>query len=179
MAIFNGEVVPIEIFGIRSSNKTNGHRFIKDEHFEVSFSQDYFERLDEFYVIPQIEKKDRIHTIARLSNFEKEGFYNRQGRRTNTRGGHTYRISEISVRQILGKIPAVTRRTYKNDNQASSKVFTVHKDGKITNIFVSFIDKPADIKDNGEERLRKSYKCKARGCKILTRERRTGQTRII
>ena len=150
LAIFNGEIVPMEIFGLKSSNKTNGHRFVKDDYFEVSSSKAYFEKLNEYYVIPQIEKRiEFIH--QQLSDFEKEGF---------TIDKDEELIREVAIlteypKLISGKflekflqLPEELIRTTIKHHQRS---FTVHKGGKITDTFVSFIDKPSDVDDNGRK----------------------------
>ncbi|MGB4263008.1 MAG: glycine--tRNA ligase subunit beta [Fervidobacterium sp.] len=150
LAIFNGEVVPIEIFGIRSSNKTNGHRFIKDEYFEVSSSQDYFERLDKFYVIPQIEKRiEFIH--QQLSNFEKEGFTIDKDEELIREVAILTEYPKLVSGKFLEKFLQLPEELIRTTIKHHQRSFTGHKDGKITNIFVSFIDKPADIKDNGRK----------------------------
>ncbi|MFN4224365.1 MAG: glycine--tRNA ligase subunit beta, partial [Fervidobacterium nodosum] len=73
LALLNGKIVEMEIFEIKSSNKTVGHRFVMDEYFEVNSVQDYFDKLSKYYVIPKLE--DRIKFIkSQLEEFEKNGY---------------------------------------------------------------------------------------------------------
>jgi glycyl-tRNA synthetase beta chain len=50
LALYDGEVVPFELDGIRSSNRSRGHRFLAPEEFEVRTPTELFRQLDERYV---------------------------------------------------------------------------------------------------------------------------------
>ncbi|GIV18633.1 MAG: glycine--tRNA ligase beta subunit [Armatimonadota bacterium] len=51
LALYGGEVVPFELDGIRSGNRSRGHRFLAPEAFEVRTPADLFHQLDERYVL--------------------------------------------------------------------------------------------------------------------------------
>ncbi|ODN30260.1 glycine--tRNA ligase subunit beta [Fervidobacterium thailandense] len=150
LAIFNGEVVEFELFGLKSSNKTVGHRFVKDEYFEVSSVDDYLNKMREFYVIPVMNQ--RIEFIkSQLLEFEKNGL---------TVDKDEELIEEVAILTEYPKLISGTfdtkfmelpeeliRTTIKHHQRA----FTTHKDCKLTNTFVAFIDKPSDVKDNARK----------------------------
>jgi glycyl-tRNA synthetase beta chain len=60
VALFAGAVVPMTIFGVRSGNRTVGHRLSADEPVEVSGSEDYARRLREAGVEPDGEERAAI-----------------------------------------------------------------------------------------------------------------------
>lgn len=51
LALYDGEVVPFELDGIRSGNRSRGHRFLAPEEFEVHSASQLFHQLDERYVL--------------------------------------------------------------------------------------------------------------------------------
>jgi glycyl-tRNA synthetase beta chain len=51
LALYDGEVVPFELDGIRSGNRSRGHRFLAPEEFEVRTPAELFHQLDERYVL--------------------------------------------------------------------------------------------------------------------------------
>jgi glycyl-tRNA synthetase beta chain len=58
---FDGEIVPFEIDGIRSSNITRGHRFMAPEPFPVRRFEDYADRLSRAKVM--VDASERSQTI--------------------------------------------------------------------------------------------------------------------
>lgn len=60
-ALFNGQILPIEMAGLKSSNTTRGHRFIAPQIREVLDVQDYLRQMENTYVIidPQ-ERKELV-----------------------------------------------------------------------------------------------------------------------
>ncbi|MEQ1867798.1 MAG: glycine--tRNA ligase subunit beta, partial [Micropepsaceae bacterium] len=58
---FDGEIVPFEIGGIKSGNKTRGHRFLGNEQFEVRRFDDYVEKLKRAHAI--LDAAERKATI--------------------------------------------------------------------------------------------------------------------
>ena len=56
LALCDSEVVPFEIEGIASGNKSRGHRFFGKE-FEVSNVEEYFTKIRENNVIIDIEER--------------------------------------------------------------------------------------------------------------------------
>lgn len=51
VALYGGRVIPFEVDGIESGNKTYGHRFLSRGQFRVRSFQDYLERLEGRHVI--------------------------------------------------------------------------------------------------------------------------------
>ncbi|GIV16859.1 MAG: glycine--tRNA ligase beta subunit [Armatimonadota bacterium] len=51
LALYDGEVVPFELDGIHSGNRSRGHRFLAPEEFEVGSPAELFRQLDERYVL--------------------------------------------------------------------------------------------------------------------------------
>ncbi|MGC8784346.1 MAG: glycine--tRNA ligase subunit beta [Armatimonadota bacterium] len=51
LALYGGEVVPFELDGIRSGNRSRGHRFLAPEEFEVRTPAELFHQLHERYVL--------------------------------------------------------------------------------------------------------------------------------
>jgi len=51
LALYDGEIVPFELDGIRSGNRSHGHRFLAPEEFEVRSPSELLQQLDERYVL--------------------------------------------------------------------------------------------------------------------------------
>jgi glycyl-tRNA synthetase beta chain len=60
VCLLDGEVVPFEVDGIRSSNEARGHRFMAPEPFSVKRFKDYKEKLHEAKVILDGDERARI-----------------------------------------------------------------------------------------------------------------------
>jgi glycyl-tRNA synthetase beta chain len=66
LCTFDGEVVPFAIDGIKSGNKTRGHRFLGNELFEARRFDDYVEKLKRAHVILNpAERKAQILNDAK------------------------------------------------------------------------------------------------------------------
>jgi glycyl-tRNA synthetase beta chain len=61
LALFEGRVIPFEIAGISSGNKTRGHRFMAPRPLEIQNLQDYLRKMTESAVI--INPEDRKHAV--------------------------------------------------------------------------------------------------------------------
>ncbi len=61
LALYDGEVVPFELDGIHSGNRSRGHRFLAPEEFEVHTPAELFRQLDERYV--QYDHRQRRENI--------------------------------------------------------------------------------------------------------------------
>jgi glycyl-tRNA synthetase beta chain len=57
VAIFDGQVIPFEVAGVRSGNKTSGHRFMASQLIEVGDLQDYLRKMTKSSVI--IDRRER------------------------------------------------------------------------------------------------------------------------
>ena len=61
LALFNGEVIPFEVAGVRSGNRTRGHRFMSPLPLEIKGIQDYKEKLiAASVVLDQREREKRV-----------------------------------------------------------------------------------------------------------------------
>src|SRR5574337_949212 len=65
VALYNGRLIPFEIDGIISGNKTCGHRFLSRGQIRVRGFQDYIEKLEERYVI--VNQHRRRELVAKLA----------------------------------------------------------------------------------------------------------------
>jgi len=63
LALFNGETVAFEVAGVRSGNKTRGHRFMAPEIMEVRNLQDYLEKMNKGSVI--IDQRQREGAVEK------------------------------------------------------------------------------------------------------------------
>jgi len=70
LCTFDGEVVPFEIGGIKSGNKTRGHRFLGNEQFEVRRFDDYVDKLKRAHAIlnPAERKSTILHEAKQLAH---------------------------------------------------------------------------------------------------------------
>jgi len=59
LALLNGVVIPFEVAGVKSGNKTRGHRFMAPQIREVDGVQDFFRKMEECSVIIDQEKRKR------------------------------------------------------------------------------------------------------------------------
>ncbi len=65
LALFDGGIIPLEIAGIKSGNKTKGHRFMAPQAVEVKDFEDYRERIKQGYVIlDRMERAQKIEEEA-------------------------------------------------------------------------------------------------------------------
>ncbi len=74
LAILDGEIVPFEIAGIKSSNYTFGHRFLGSKKIEVKNFMEYKSKLEENFVIIDEEKR-KNKVLNEFANIEKETGY--------------------------------------------------------------------------------------------------------
>ncbi len=156
LALYNGEILNFEIFGLKANNKTVGHRFVKDEYFGISNSEDYVEKMKEFYVILKLEDR-KTFIKSQLEDFEK-------------RTGLTIDKSEELIEEvaILTEYPTLAVGSFNEKFLSLSeelitttikhhqRAFTIKDSGKITNQFIAFADMPKDVEGNavkGYERV--------------------------
>jgi glycyl-tRNA synthetase beta chain len=60
LALFDGNVIPFELAGIKSGNKTRGHRFLAPDNVEVLDLKDYFRKMRELSVIVDLEERKAL-----------------------------------------------------------------------------------------------------------------------
>ncbi len=150
LALLNGKIVEMEIFEIKSSNKTVGHRFVMDEYFEVISAQDYFEKLSKYYVIPKLE--DRIKFIkSQLEEFQKNGYTIDKDEELIQEVAILTEYPKLISGTFLEKYLALPEELIKTTIKHHQRSFTVHSGNKITNTFVAFIDMPNDELGNAKK----------------------------
>ena len=65
LALFSGEVIPFEVAGVRSGDKTKGHRFMAPHTMKIHDLQDYLEKMKEsFVIIDQTEREGEVEKAA-------------------------------------------------------------------------------------------------------------------
>ena len=63
LALFNGKVIAFEVAGVRSGNKSGGHRFMAPQMTEIDDLQDYIRKMKEGFVI--IDQRKREEEVER------------------------------------------------------------------------------------------------------------------
>lgn len=66
LALFGGKVIPFEIAGVKSGNKTTGHKFMSPRTLVVDNFKDYLEKMKEHHVI--INQADRRNAVEGVVN---------------------------------------------------------------------------------------------------------------
>lgn len=74
LAMYGDKIIDFEIEGIKSSNKTRGHRFLGKAEIELASINEYFEKLEENFVIFDQEKRkslilDQMKALENKHNF--------------------------------------------------------------------------------------------------------------
>jgi glycyl-tRNA synthetase beta chain len=65
LALFGGEVIPFEVAGVKSGNKTRGHRFMAPRVIEVEDARDYFSKMrNAFVLVDREERASKIREAA-------------------------------------------------------------------------------------------------------------------
>ncbi len=64
LALFSGQVIPFEVAGVKSGNKTMGHRFVAPQTMEVQDLKDYLRKMEESSVI--IDHGARKKVVERI-----------------------------------------------------------------------------------------------------------------
>lgn len=63
LALFNGEVIPFEVAGVRSGNESRGHRFMAPQIMEIDDLQNYLRKMNEGSVV--IDQREREGEVER------------------------------------------------------------------------------------------------------------------
>ena len=71
VVLLNDNVLEVDLEGIKSSNVTKGHRFLGEREFEVNSIEEYFEKLENNYIVlDQNKRKEMIRNQAiEVANF--------------------------------------------------------------------------------------------------------------
>ncbi|MCQ2965411.1 MAG: glycine--tRNA ligase subunit beta [Alphaproteobacteria bacterium] len=75
ICLFDSEVISVEFAGVKSSNKTSGHRFLAPASFEVKNFEDYAQKIRNAFVIidPEERKKiisEKAHELAKSAGYK-------------------------------------------------------------------------------------------------------------
>ncbi len=74
LALLDGQVIPFELAGLRSGNKTRGHRFMAPTEVEVNGVEDYIEKMKKAWVmIDPEERQKRVVEVAEKAAAEVGG----------------------------------------------------------------------------------------------------------
>lgn len=141
LCIYNGRVLPFELFGIKSSNKTHSHPYI-GKKIEIEKPENYIDILREHFVI--VDEEERREKIRRqLDELEKQNEF-----KCEKEEKMIDKISKITEWPIaivsdfkqdyLNLPPELITVTIKHHLSA----FTTSKNGKMTTSFIAFVDRP-------------------------------------
>ncbi len=144
VALFDGEVVPIELFGVRAGRATVGHPTLSPASFEVQDSADYRRQL--------AERGIEVRFDARCRRLAEE-----MGARAAAAGGQLVDdpgllaklgaiceipgVMEGAFDTALLELPREVLGTSLRDHQSA---FTVEKDGAMLPLFLTVMDRPDD-----------------------------------
>lgn len=74
LALLDGQVIPFEVAGVRSGNRTRGHRFMAPAKVTVAGFEEYLQKMRAGYVvIGQREREERVKAVAREAAGSVEG----------------------------------------------------------------------------------------------------------
>ena len=144
LALYDGEVVPIEIFGVRSGNVTVGHPLLSPEAFSVSDAADYRARLAERGIV--VSPEERKRSLAE-----------RMAARAAELGGKLVEDEELLAKlAAICEIPGVMegavaapamvlpREVLTTSLRDHQSAFTVEREGQLLAVFLTVMDRPDD-----------------------------------
>ncbi len=151
VAMVNDEVLPFEMFGVKSSNVSKGHRFHSSD-VKIESVETYIDQLKRTFVLVDHEERERIiHEEVKKV------------------GGNLEEDEEL-IKEIvwLTEYPSPILGSFKEEYltlpeeiitvtiKHHQKAFTLRDNGKIKNMFLAFMDGPGDPEGNvkkGYERV--------------------------
>jgi glycyl-tRNA synthetase beta chain len=144
VALFDGEVVPIELFGIRAGRTTVGHPTLSPASFEVADSADYRRQLATRGIEVRFDVRCRTlaeEMAARATAHggtlvDDPGLLAKLGAICEIPG-----VMEGAFDQALLDLPEEVLTTSLRDHQSA---FTVVGDGKMLPVFLTVMDRPDD-----------------------------------
>ncbi|SHF10678.1 glycyl-tRNA synthetase beta chain [Marinitoga hydrogenitolerans DSM 16785] len=155
LALLDYEIIDFEIFGINSSRKTYGHRFLGKGEISITHPDKYFDNLRENFVIADYnERKERIikelETVSTNNELEiekDEELINEITQLTEYPGAVVGKFNE----EYLTLPEEVIKITVKHHQRS----FVAKKENKITNYYIAFQDGLAEEKNviNGYSRV--------------------------
>jgi glycyl-tRNA synthetase beta chain len=149
VSIFDGEHLPIEIFGVKSGTKTVGHRILAPAPITVTSYNDYINRLELARVV--VDALRRRHVMAERARILAN----------EVKGSPSVDASIWSQWQYLTEYPGVVRAEFRRDylglpEEVLVTVMRVHQKqlpirdakGKLTPFFLAVLDNEGDPDGN-------------------------------
>ncbi len=144
VALFDGEVVPIELFGVRAGRATVGHPTLSPASFDVADSADYRRQLAERDIEVRFDVRCRRlaeemgarAAAAGGTLVDDPGLLAKLGAICEIPG-----VMEGSFDTALLELPREVLGTSLRDHQSA---FTVEKDGAMLPLFLTVMDRPDD-----------------------------------
>lgn len=144
LALFDGAVVPMELFGIAAGDSTIGHPVLSPAAFAVTGSAEYRARLAERGIVPSPEERKRL-----LSE--------RMAERAHELGGKVVEDEELLAKLVaICEIPGLLEGTVASAAMALPRevlitslrdhqsAFTVEAEGELLPAFLTVMDRPDD-----------------------------------
>ena len=135
---FDGEVVPFEIGGVKSGNKTRGHRFLGNDQFDVRRFDDYVDKLKRAHVIldPAERKATLLHEAKQLAHAQNLVLIEDGGLADEVAGLVEWPVALIG--QFDNAFLDVPQEILISTMRANQKYFALNdpKTGKLSNKFV-------------------------------------------
>jgi glycyl-tRNA synthetase beta chain len=145
VALFDGEIVPFELFGVAAGRTTAGHPTLSPERFDVLSAADWRERLGALGIVPEPERR-REQLLAGMRERAKAA-----GGRLVEDGTLLDKLAAIceipgvlegSFDDALLELPREVLRTSLADHQ--SALVVERPDGRLAPLFLTVMDRPDD-----------------------------------
>jgi glycyl-tRNA synthetase beta chain len=149
ISLFDGQHVPIEIFGVTSGTKTSGHRILAPKAIGVTSYNDYVTKLELARVV--VDPLRRRHVMAERSRILAN----------QVQGSPSVDASIWAQWQYLTEYPGVVRAEFRREylslpEEVLVTVMRVHQkqlpirdaSGKLTNYFLAVLDNESDPDGN-------------------------------
>jgi len=143
LALFDDEVVDFEIFGIKSSNKTIGHRFFGAE-VTIGKIDEYEDKLFDEFVI--VSLKRRIEKIKEQLFIE--GYTIDMDEKLIKEVAYLTEFPRAVVGKFDEKYLSLPQEVIITTVKHHERTFATFKSGKITQVFIGFQDGPDDPEGN-------------------------------
>ncbi len=178
LALLDGRVVPMELFGVAAGDRTVGHRVLSDGDFAVTGADDYLEKLRGRFVEPDPEiRRVRILEAARAMAAEVGGSIEANADLANTladlvewpglvRGAYAEEFLELPE-----EVTVTAMRTHQ-------KFLPVRGPAGLLPHFLAVMDNSEDRKGFIAQGLRVGIERAPGRCPVLLRGRRPAQPRI-
>jgi glycyl-tRNA synthetase beta chain len=145
VALFDGEVVPFELFGVAAGRTSAGHPTLSPERFDVLSAADWRERLGALGIVPEPERRRELLLAGMRERAAAAG-----GRLVED-GPLLDKLAAIceipgvlegSFDEALLELPREVLRTSLADHQ--SALVAERPDGRLAPLFLTVMDRPED-----------------------------------